>query len=143
KITSDPTVLLGTSIRLKPGVTPEAASAALQPLLEEFAKSTPQNLPKGFRAHILPLSNGIRVGLGPSLYLLFGAVCLLLLIACLNVSILLLARGTRRQYELAVRAAMGAPRMRVLRQLITDALLIALVGEALGIALAVVLQNIV
>lgn len=143
KITSDPTVLLGTSIRLRPGVTPEAASAALQPLLEEFAKSTPQNLPQGFRAHILPLSNGIRVGLGPSLYLLFGAVCLLLLIACLNVSILLLARGTRRQHELAVRAAMGAARMRVLRQLVTEALLIALVGEALGIALAVVLQRIV
>jgi predicted permease len=143
KITSDPGVQLGTSIRLKPGVTPEAASAALQPLLDEFAKSTPQSFPKGFRAHILPLSNGIRVGLGPSLYLLFGAVCLLLLIACLNVSILLLARGTRRQYELAVRSALGAARARVVRQLITEAVLIALVGEALGIALAAALQKLV
>ena len=143
KITSDPNTDLGTFVRVKPGVTPQAASAALQPLFEEFAKSTPQNLPKGFRAHILPLSNGLRVGLGPSLYLLFGAVCLLLVMACLNVSILLLARGTRRQYELAVRAALGAARMRVLRQLITEALLIALVGETLGIALAVVLQKIV
>jgi len=143
KITSDPNTALATFVRVKPGVTPQAASAALQPLLKEFAKSTPQNLPQGFRAHILPLSNGIRAGLGPSLYLLFGAVCLLLLIACLNVSILLLARGTRRQYELAVRTAMGAARMRMFRQLITEALLIAAVGEALGIALAVVLQKIV
>jgi predicted permease len=143
KITSDPNTDLGTFVRVKPGVTPQAASSALQPLLEDFAKTTPQNLPKGFRAHILPLSNGLRVGLGPSLYLLFGAVCLLLLIACLNVSILLLARGTRRQYELAVRAALGAARMRVLRQLVTEALLIAFAGEALGIALAVVLQKIV
>jgi len=143
KVTSDPNVSLGTSIRLKPGITPEAASAALQPLLEEFAKSTPQNLPQGFRAHILPLSNGIRVGLGPSLYLLFGAVCLLLLIACLNVSVLLLARGTQREYELAVRAALGAARARVVRQLITEAAFIALVGEALGIALAVALQKLV
>lgn len=141
KITSDPAINLGTFVRLKPGVTPEAASAGLQALFEDFAKSTPQNLPKGFRAHILPLSNGIRVGLGPSLYLLFGAVCLLLLIACLNVSILLLARGTRRQYELAIRVAMGAARARVVRQLITEALLIALVGEALGIGLAVVMQK--
>jgi predicted permease len=143
KITSDPNSDLDTFIRVKPGVTPEAASAALQPLLEEFARATPKNVPRAFRTHILPLSNGIRVGLGPSLYLLFGAVCLLLLIACLNVSILLLARGTRRQYELAVRTAMGAARTRVLRQLLTEALMIAVAGEALGIALAVTLQKIV
>ncbi|HEU4414239.1 MAG TPA: ABC transporter permease [Candidatus Angelobacter sp.] len=143
KVTGDPGARLDTSIRLRPGVSPEVASGALQPLLEAFARSTPLNFPQGFKANILPLSNGIKTGLGPSLYLLFGAVFLLLLVACLNVSILLLARGTRRQYELAVRAAMGAARARVVRQLLTEALLVALVGEGLGIALAVGLQRLV
>jgi predicted permease len=141
KITLDPLRTLQVSIRLKPGVTPEAASTVLQPLLEEFYKSTPQNIPMGFKAHILPLWYNLKTSLGPSLYLLFGAVCLLLLIACLNVSILLLARGTGRQYELAVRAAMGAARARVVRQLLTEAVLIAAVGEGLGIALAIGLQK--
>jgi predicted permease len=143
KITGDPGVRLDTSVRLKSGVSPEIASGALQPLLEDFARSTPLSFPQGFKANILPLSSGIQRGLGPSLYLLFGAVCLLLLVACLNVSILLLARGTRRQYELAIRAAMGAARARVVRQLLTEALLVALVGEGLGIALAVGLQRLV
>jgi predicted permease len=141
KLTSDPHFQLGVSIRLKPGVSTETASADMQPLLEEFVRETPDNFPKGFRAHIRPLSYGIATSLGPSLYLLFGAVCLLLLIACLNVSILLMARGTKRQYELAVRAAMGAARGRVVRQLLTESLVLAVSGEILGIALAYALQR--
>jgi putative ABC transport system permease protein len=141
KVTSDPYVRLDVSLRLRPGVSFEAASAELAPQLQQFAKQTPANFPQLFRTNILPLSYGIKIGLGPSLRLLFGAVCLLLLIACLNVSILLMARGTRRQYELAVRAAMGAARTRIVRQLLTEALLIALAGEALGIALAYATQQ--
>jgi predicted permease len=141
KLTRDPAVRLGISIRLKPGVSTQAASDELQPLLAEFAKQEPLNFPPGFRLNILPLSYGIVTGLGPSLYLLFGSVCLLLLIGCLNVTILLMARGTRRQYELAVRAALGAARFRVIRQLLTESLLLALVGEALGIGLAYVAQR--
>ncbi len=141
KLTRDPNVRLSISIRLKPGVTTEAASADLQPLLEEFARETPANFPQGFRAHIRPLSYGIATSLGPSLYLLLGAVCLLLLIGCLNVSILLMARGTKRQYELAVREAMGAARGRVVRQLLTESLVLAASGEILGIALAYGLQR--
>lgn len=140
KVTRD--ARLGTTIRLKPGVSPEAASAYLEPLLQAFAKETPSNFPPRFHANILPLSYGIVTGLGPSLYLLFGAVCLLLLIGCLNVSILLMARGTRRQYEMAIRAAMGAPRSRVVRQLLTESLLLALIGETLGIAFAYATQRI-
>jgi predicted permease len=141
KLTRDPNVRLSISMRLKPGVTTEAASADLQPMLEEFARETPASFPPGFRANIRPLSYGIATSLGPSLYLLLGAVCLLLLIGCLNVSILLMARGTKRQYELAVREAMGAARGRVVRQLLTESLVLAASGEILGIALAYALQR--
>jgi predicted permease len=136
QVTADPRARLSTSIRLKPGVTPQMADGDLQPLLDAFAKETPLNFPRGFRADIRPLSYDIRTGLGPSMYLMFGAVCLLLLIGCLNIAILLMARGTRRQYELAIRAALGAGRARVARQLLTEAALLAAIGEALGIALA-------
>jgi predicted permease len=74
--------------------------------------------------------------LGPTLYLLLGAVASLLVIGCANVSILLLARGTERQHELAVRAAVGAGRLRMIRQLLTESLGIATTGAALGILFA-------
>src|SRR5215471_8114448 len=141
KLTRDPNVRLGTSIRLKPGASTEAASAELQLLLEAFAKETPKNFPRAFHGQIQPLSYGITTALGPSLRLLFAAVCLLLVIGCLNVSILLMARGTRRQYELAVRAALGAARGRVVRQLLTESLLLAVLGGILGIGLAYASQR--
>ena len=119
KINNDPNITYGPLIRLKPGVTQAAANAELQPLLEQFANETPSHFPKKFRAHVRGINERYVEHLGPSLFLLFGAVALLLLIGCANVSILLLARGTARQHELAIRCAIGASSWRIQRQLLT------------------------
>jgi putative ABC transport system permease protein len=137
KVTQDPTKAFYVGIRLKPGVTHEAANAALQPLIEEFAKETPKHFPSDhFRLHVVGLNEQFVHDLGGTLYLLFGAVALLLAIGCGNVSILLLARGTARQHEFAIRTAIGASRGRMIRQLLSESLLLSLTGAALGVLLA-------
>ena len=137
KVTQDPTKAFYVGIRLRPGVTHEAANAALQPLIEQFAKETPKHFPTThFQFHLVGLNEQFVRELGGSLSLLFSAVALLLAIGCGNVSILLLARGTARQHEFAVRTAIGASRSRVIRQLLTEALLLSLTGAALGVLLA-------
>ena len=136
KLTNDANIQYGPLIRLKPGVTHEAANAELQPLLEQFAKETPGHFPKKFRVHVKGLNEQFEERLGRSLYLLLAAVALLLLIGCANVAILLLARGTARQHELAVRSAIGATRWRIQRQLVTEALALSLCGALGGVLLA-------
>ena len=136
KISNDPSIQYGPLIRLKPGITHEAANAELQPLLEQFARETPTHFPKKFRVHVKGLNDQFEARLGRSLYLLLAAVTLLLLIGCANVAILLLARGTARQHELAVRSAIGASRWRIQRQLLTEALALSLGGAAGGVLLA-------
>jgi len=137
KVTQDPTKAFYVGTRLKPGVTHEAANAALQPLIEEFAKETPKHFPSDhFRLHVVGLNEQFVHDLGGTLYLLFGAVALLLAIGCGNVSILLLARGTARQHEFAIRTAIGASRGRMIRQLLSESLLLSLTGAALGVLLA-------
>jgi predicted permease len=133
QMTQDPEETFIVWLRLKPGVTYEAAGAALQPVVEQFAKDMPKHFPEHFRVHIESLNAWASRRIGGTLYLMLGAVMLLLAIGCGNVSILLLARGTARQYELAVRAAVGAARGRILRQLLTESLLLAAVGALLGI----------
>jgi putative ABC transport system permease protein len=137
KITQEQNAGYYVGLRLKPGVSRQQADAALQPLIERFAREKPQYFPNDkIRLHLVGLNEDFVKQLGGTLYLLFGAVALLLLIGCGNVSILLLARATARSHEFAVRAAIGATRGRIVRQLLTEALLLSLTGAALGLLLA-------
>ncbi|HEX3820286.1 MAG TPA: ABC transporter permease [Candidatus Sulfotelmatobacter sp.] len=137
KVTQDPNKTFYTGLRLKPGVTHQMADAALEPLIEQFAKETPKHFPTDkFRFHVAGLNDSFIRDLGGTLYLLFTAVALLLAIGCGNVSILLLARGTARQHEMAVRTAIGASRPRIIRQLLTESLLLSFTGAALGVLFA-------
>src|SRR5256886_13649757 len=136
KVTQDPNIHYAASLKIKPGVKPEAASAELQPILESFAKAEPTRYPESFKIKLRSIVEVYARPVGPTLCLLLGAVASLLLIGCANVSILLLARGTERQHELAVRAAIGAGRMRMIRQLLTESLGIATTGALLGVLLA-------
>jgi len=135
-LSSSPTVTYGTFIKLKPGVTRAAAAAELEPLFQQFAKETPSHFPKQYKLEVRNISYFYMHQLGGTLALLFGAVALLLVIGCGNVSILLLARGTARQHEFGVRAAVGASGLRIVRQLLTESLLLAFAGAGVGVLLA-------
>jgi predicted permease len=136
KVTSDPKDGYGATLKLRPGVTIAQANAELQPIFQQFAKETPDRYPDSFRMDVRSIVDLYARPLGSTLYLLLGAVASLLLIGCGNVSILLLARGTERQHELAVRAAVGASRQRIVKQLLTEALLIGSTGALLGVLIA-------
>ncbi|PYY13664.1 MAG: ABC transporter permease, partial [Acidobacteria bacterium] len=143
KFTNDPTRGVMPQIRLKPGVSHAAANAEFQILLEQFAKETPKHFPEQFKTAIQGLNDQFIERLGGTLRLLFLAVALLLLIGCGNVSILLLARGTARQHEMAVRSAIGAAGSRILRQLLTESLLLSFTGTLLGVLLGYILLNVI
>ena len=136
KLMNNPAQPLSVYIRLRPGVSLQAADAEFQSLFEQFARETPARYPEKFRTRTERLIDPYRRRLSHTLYLLFGAVLALLIIGCANVSILLLARGVLRQHELAVRAALGASHIRILRQLLTESALLSLGGALLGILFA-------
>jgi len=123
-------------MKLKPRVSLGRANSEIGALVQQFAKETPHNFPNRFRIHLEHVTDRIVTAVGPTLLLLFAAVVMLLIISCANCSILLLARGLSRQGELAVRAALGASRYRIIRQLIVEALVLAITGSLLGILLA-------
>jgi predicted permease len=136
KISQDPNLTFVVNLRLRPGVSHASANAALQPVLEQFARETPKRFPEHIRVHVEGLNEWVTRSISGTLYLLFGAVGLLLAIGCGNASILLLARGAAREHEFAVRAAVGANRLRIVRQLLTESVLLASIGAALGVALS-------
>jgi predicted permease len=126
--------------RLKPGVTREQAlagiRAVLQPVLEDLEQTYPNDFPKPWRIRLQTFGETFPSGIQDALWTLFGAVGLLLLIACVNVSNLLLSRGAYRRREMAIRAAMGASRWRIVRQLLAESLALAIGGGAVGVLLA-------
>jgi predicted permease len=135
-LTQDPKLTYRFVVRLKPGESRTAVSGGLQPLMEQFARDMPNRFPERFQVTLHGLNEWVIERMGHTLVLLLGGVALLLAIGCGNVSILLLARGTVREHELAVRTAIGAGRGRIVRQLLTESLLLAMTGAAMGIVVA-------
>jgi len=128
--------------RLKPGVSLEQAQADLQVVHRGLAKQFPDEYSTtGVRA--VKLRDDITSGLRPALLVLLGAIGFLLLIACANVSNLLLARALARQKEIAIRSALGAKRARLVRQVLTESVVLALCGGAAGILLAFWSTNVI
>jgi putative ABC transport system permease protein len=122
--------------RLKPGVTIQQANADMDSVTRHIAEVYPKSN-KGWGATVEPLRNDfISKDTIKNLWLLMGAVGFILLIACVNVANLLLARGTVRQKEIAVRAALGATRWQLFGQFLTESVALSLVGGVLGIGLA-------
>jgi predicted permease len=123
--------------RLKPGVTLEQAKARLQLSADEYRRKYPGTLQGNQGFSVEPVREAMVRNVRSSLLVLVGAVTFVLLIACANVANLLLARAVARRREIAIRAAIGAGRGRIIRQLLTESILLAMSGAMVGSALGV------
>jgi predicted permease len=129
--------MLNAFARVRPEATLSKSAADLSIVAANLAKLYPDDYPaKDFRAVELPLKYEMTVGFTPTLWVLLGTSGFVLLIVCASIANLLLARMVRRNRELSVRAALGATRARILRQLLTESLILAVVGGVLGLALS-------
>lgn len=122
--------------RIKPGVTETQATAELRLIFQDFAQRDPHRYPANLRLGLMPFDEMFQSGLTNTLYLLLGAVFVLLLIACVNVSSLLLARAVKREHEFIVRAAVGASRLRLVRQAMVESLLLSIIAMPAALAVA-------
>ena len=135
----NPNTQLGTLVRVRKGVSLGAATGEVDGYVRQFDHAHPGSglVPHGdFKVKVETLNDTLLGQFKGTLFLLLGAVALLLLIGCGNVSILMLGRGTARQQELAMRAALGASRLRIVRQMLTEAVLLSVTGGVLGMAIA-------
>jgi putative ABC transport system permease protein len=121
--------------RLKPGVTVEQARAEVEVIARRLEEQHPETN-KHTGAHVVSITDEIVGGIRPTLLLVLGAVIFVLLVACANVANLLLARSTVRHKEITIRTAIGAARSQLIRQLLTESLVLAFLGGALGLLLA-------
>jgi putative ABC transport system permease protein len=127
--------------RLAPGVTIGAAQSEMMQIAAAVAREHPQYM-TGWGVNVVPLHADMAAQVRPLLIMLLGAVAVVLLIACGNLTNLLLARGVARQREIAVRSALGASRARIARQLLTESLLLAVLGGAASLAVAPALLHV-
>ena len=137
----DPQTPRGTrafQAHLRPGVSAKEAETQLNVIGARRARDYPNQYPPQYRFQVIKVIDWVVRDFRAVLYTLFGAVSLLLVIACCNVANMLLARATIRERELAIRAAIGASRARIVRQGITEGLVLAAIGGAAGIALGTI-----
>jgi putative ABC transport system permease protein len=128
---------LQVAARLRPGISVARAQAEMQAVGERFRRLYPKFMDKAESVAVVPMRESVVAEIRKTLYVLFGAVALVLLIACANVANLLLARSGGRHRKLAIRTALGASRWRVVRQLLTENMLLSIVGGLLGLIFGV------
>src|SRR5437879_6794274 len=129
---------LGVIGRLAPRTSVAKAQAEIETINAQMRREHPNNYSQdnSFGGEVLPLHDLAVGGRRPALLILLGAVCLVLLIACANLTTMLLARAATREHEMAIRVALGAAPLRLFKQVFTESVLLALIGGAMGVVLA-------